>query len=258
MYGWRGRIGLIVPSSNTTLEPEMRAMSPRGVEVYATRVAFRSDEEGLREMGAHVRRASLELSSEGLSDVIVFGCTVGSLMEERADAISDAITAATGTPALTTAQAVLEALKALGVKRVAVATPYTRHINEIEAAAFRGYGVEVLAIRGYHEEASDSAFTNAMIGAVDEEETYRFARSVDCARAECLFLSCTNWRTVGILRDLEESCRKPVLSSNLCNMWLALRRLGLSYRTEELREKGWGGTLMNSLARSSSDLPSTP
>jgi maleate cis-trans isomerase len=225
-------------------------MCPRGVEVYATRIAFQSNEEGLRGMRTHVLRASLELSSEELSDVIVFGCTVGSFLEggHRGDAIGEEIAAATGTPAITTAQAVVEALRAVRVTRIAVATPYTRRINELEATALRDCGFEVVAIQGYHEDVPDSACTNRMIGEIHEEDTYRFARSVDREDAECLFLSCTNWRTLGILRDLEQSCRKPVVSSNLCNMWLALRRLGVSHREDELHGTGWGGTLMRSLA----------
>jgi maleate isomerase len=124
MFGWRGRIGLIVPSSNSTFEPEMKAMCPAGVEVYATRVAFTADEQGLRGMRQHVRRASRDLAAEGLSNIIVFGCTVGSMIEGKGydEKICAEITAETGIPAIATTTAVIAALQALGTSRVAVAT----------------------------------------------------------------------------------------------------------------------------------------
>jgi maleate isomerase len=251
MFGWRGRIGLIVPSSNTTLEPEMKAMCPEGVEVYATRVMFKSDEQGLREMKQYVRRASLELSSEGLSDIIVFGCTVGSLLEGKGydEAICTEITSETGIPAITVTTAVLEALRTLNTSKVAVATPYTKRINDIEGAAFNSYDIEVVNIRGYYEEIADQDFTNMMIGALHDEDTYRFAKTVDREGADCLFISCTNLRTIGVIRLLEECIRKPVLSSNLCSMWLALRKLKISYQEKDLDSKGWNGTLMRSLVK---------
>jgi maleate isomerase len=249
-FGWRGRVGLIVPSSNSTLEPEMKAMCPSGVEIYATRVAFTADEQGLKDMRRHVRRAARDLASEGLSDIIVFGCTVGSMIEGQGydEQICAEITAETGLPAIATTTAVMAALHALGAVRVAVATPYTKRINEIEAKALRSYGVNVVRMKGYHEDVPDATFTNRMIGDLDEQDTYAFSRSVDCAEAQCLFISCTNFRTIGIIGRLERDLGKPVLSSNLCTAWLALERLHVGYRKDELAASGCDCRLFRTLA----------
>ena len=80
MYGERARIGLIVPSSNTVCEPEMVAMRPEGVATYATRILFEPTIKGLKAMRQDVGRATLELSSEGICDIIAFCCTVGSMI----------------------------------------------------------------------------------------------------------------------------------------------------------------------------------
>jgi len=249
MYGWRGRIGLIVPSSNTTLEPEMRALCPHGVEVYATRIAFTPDEPGLRGMRGEVRRAAQELTSEGISDLILFGCTVGSMIGGKGydEALCAEIAEETGTPAVATTTAVIAAIRSLGVSRIAVATPYTRRINEIEASALRSYGVEVVTIASCHEDVPDDRFRNRMIGELAEEQVYELGRSVDREEAEAIFLSCTNLRTLGILRCLEHDLGKPVLSSNLCNGWLAAQRLRATWRAEEIRNKGYDITLLRSL-----------
>ena len=249
MFGWRGRIGLIVPSSNSTFEPEMKALCPEGVEVYATRIAFTPDEQGLRDMRQHIARASRELAAEGLCDIIVFGCTVGSMMEGKGydEKICAEITAETGIAAITTTTAVIAALKVLGLTRVAVATPYTRRLNDIEEKALGSYGVQVTAIKGYHEHLADAELTNRMIGNLPEEDVYTFVRSVDHADAECLFISCTNMRTAGIIESLEEYSGKPVLSSNLCNAWFALNRLKLSYIKEGPLPNGYGSKLLKTL-----------
>jgi maleate isomerase len=237
MFGWRGRIGLIVPSSNSTFEPEMKAMCPAGVEVYATRVAFTADEQGLKGMRQHVRRASRDLAAEGLSNIIVFGCTVGSMIEGKGydEKICAEITA------------VIAALQALGTSRVAVATPYTKKINEIEVKALLSYGVEVVNMKGYHEHVPDARFTNKMIGDLGEQDAYAFSKSVNCDQAECLFISCTNFRTIGIIGRLERGLKKPVLSSNLCTAWLALKKLNLGYRKGELAVKGCDCRLLGTL-----------
>jgi len=249
MYGWRGRIGLIVPCSNSTFEPEMKAMCPEGVEVYATRIAFTPDEQGLREMRQHVGRASRELAAEGLCDLIVFGCTVGSMIEGKGydEKICGAIKAETGVPAIAATTAVIAALQALGVARIAVATPYTRRLNEIEAKALLSYGVQVVNIKGYHEDVADADLTNKMIGDLQEEDAFAFARSVDRDDAECLFISCTNFRTIGIIGRLEQALGKAVLSSNLCTAWFALKTLNLDYRRDEPRSRGFDSTLARTL-----------
>lgn len=249
MFGWRGRIGLIVPCSNSTFEPEMKAMCPEGVEIYATRIAFTPDVQGLRDMRQHVSRASRELAAEGLCGIIVFGCTVGSMIEGEGydEKICGEITAETGVPAIAATTAVIAALKALGVSRIAVATPYTRRINEIEEKALLSYGVQVVDIKGYHEDVADIHFTNKMIGDLHEEDAFAFARSVDREDAECVFISCTNFRTIGIIGRLEADLGKPVLSSNLCTAWFALKTLKLSYLRNEPRSRGFDSTLMRTL-----------
>ena len=86
-----------------------------------------------------------------------------------------------------------------------------------------------------------------MIGDLTEQEAYAFSRSVDCARAECLFISCTNFRTIGIIGRLEQELGKPVLSSNLCTAWLAQEALHL-HNGEDERAAGCDCVLFRTLA----------
>ena len=78
MYGDLGKIGLMVPSVNTVVEPEMELMVPDGINVYATRLRnSRTDVKDSKLMLSHVERAADELASAHM-DVIAFACTSSS------------------------------------------------------------------------------------------------------------------------------------------------------------------------------------
>jgi len=229
MYGYRARIGLMVPSSNTVCEPEVSRLCPEGVVTYATRILFKPTPSGLRKMKGHVERAASELSSERISSIIAFCCTVGSLME-RVDydkEIIDLIVKKTDTPAITTTTAVKAAFDVLKINRVAIATPYTREINQIEVQGLEKSGYGVTKIMGYHENISPETFKNEMIGRLPPQIAYELGLQVNGKENEAIFLSCTNFRTVEIIQRLEEETGKPVISSNQATLWYALRRLGI-------------------------------
>jgi len=229
MYGKRGRIGLIVPSSNTVCEPEMAALCPDGMETYSTRILFEPTIDGLKDMKNHVERASLELSSEGISNIIIFCCTVGSMIggANYDQEIIQLIEQKAKVPAITTTTGVRAALNALGVTRVAMATPYTREIDELEQNLIEDMGFEVPRIIGRHEDVDPAEFRNEMIGRLPPEEAYELGLEVSSPRDEAIFISCTNFRAIEIIQRLEEKTGKPVISSNQAAMWYALRKLGI-------------------------------
>ena len=135
MYcGWRARIGLIMPGNGTNPEYEFHKYAPEGVTVMTQRVLFeRVDPEGLREMGGRIDSAA-KLLATAHPDLVLFGCTSGSLIGGFGYDLEliKRMEGQCGAKALTTSSAVLMALKALGAKRVVVATPYVDRVNEIE------------------------------------------------------------------------------------------------------------------------------
>jgi len=181
MYGNRARIGLIVPSGNTVCEPEMATLCPEGVTHYATRILFEPTQKELREMKDHIERAVLELASENVSQIIVFCCTVGSLIGKLGydKEIIDLIEKKTNTPAITTATAVKAALDVLNIKKVAIGTPYTREINRFKEEGLEQSGYHVTMIMGYHEHISPETFKNEMIGRLLPEIAYEMGLQVN-------------------------------------------------------------------------------
>lgn len=228
MYGQRGRIGLIVPSSNTVCEQEMAAMCPAGVATYSTRILFEPTLKGLKDMQNDVERASRELSSEGICDIIAFCCTVGSMIggAEYDSDLVDLIEQKSRTKAITTTTAVKAALNALGVKRIAVATPYTREITQMENQLLQKMGYEVTTIISCHENVKPTEFNNDMIGCLGPESAYQLALKATGNQNEAIFISCTNFRAIENIQRLENETGKPVISSNQAAMWYALRRMG--------------------------------
>lgn len=222
MYGQNGRIGLLVPSVNTVVEPEFNRMIPEGVNVYAARMRnTRSDVEDSKAMLQHVARAADELGSAH-TDVIAFACTASSFVEgvEGEIELRDQIERASEAKAATTSGSVAGALRTLGVRRVAVATPYPDELNVLEKQFLEDEGIEVLTIAGM---GIVDAFS---IGKVTPQETYEFARRVWQDDADGMFISCTNLRTIDVLAQLEAELGVPVISSNLATCWGCLRALG--------------------------------
>lgn len=242
MYGWRGRIGLINSANNTVLEPEFAAILPEGVNSYCTRIAFRPTISGLKAMINHVEEAAGLLSSEGICDLIVFGCTMGSMIggvgyDKELISIIERVAKV---PAITITTAVLAAFEALGVRRIAIATPYTKDIGETQRTVLTDSGYQVTEIKNYHEDVPPEEFTNEMIGRLSPAITYRLARAVDNNRAQAIFITCANFRANEIIDLLEQDTGKPVITSNQASAWLALRRMGIRDSI-----KGFGRLLEN-------------
>ncbi len=237
MYGWRARLGLIVPSSNTTMEEEFRKLLPEGISLHVTRVGLRKvNVRELLEMEKHVREAAKLLGDAGV-DLIAYGCTTGSLVGGLGYdlRIAKGIEEVSGVKAITTASAVLDALKQLSVKKVAIATPYIDEVNEKEREFLEANGFQVVNMRGLQIEE------NLEIGRQPPEIAYRLAKDVDRPEAEAVFISCTNFRTIEIIAALENDLGKPVFSSNTATLWASLRSLGIRERLSGL------GSLLESL-----------
>jgi maleate isomerase len=227
MYGWRSRIGLIIPSDNTAMESEFnKILYPvEGVSVLATRIFLEElSHESLLEMREGVKRAARELETAEV-DVIAYGCTSGSFIEglnfDR-EIISE-IEEETGITATTTSTAVVQALTALRVKKIAVGTPYPDDVNEKEKEFFEDSGFEVTHIAGL------AITPDVDIGKQEPYVAYNLGKAVDTDDAECIFLSCTDFRTIDMIDALEKRLKKPVISSNQASLWhvMTLQNLGI-------------------------------
>lgn len=224
-YGWKARIGLIVPSTNTINEPEFWRMAPEGVGVFTARAMLqgRATPESYFEMAKAVSGAADQLATAEV-DIVAYGCTSGSFVCPMEELIDD-MQIRTGRPALAAAGAVVAALRALGARRVALATPYIDFVNQREREFLQEHGFEVVSL-----EALDLGHTQEErrgIGRVPPEAIDRLARLADRPEADVVFISCTNLASLGVVERLEAELGKPVITSNQACFWACLRRLGL-------------------------------
>jgi maleate isomerase len=232
MYGWRGRLGLIVPSSNSTNEPEFARWLPDGVSLHTARMRLEDvDAESLGAMADEIERCADLLATADV-DAVAYGCTTGSLVhgpgydeeiEGRIEAVADA-------PAVATAASVKRAFAALGLERLAITTPYVEDLNDRETDFLTDAGYEVVAMDGL------GIGDNTGIGAQTPETTYRRARALPTADADGVFVSCTNYRTFDVVSRLEADLGLPVVTSNQATLWDALRTLGVA--TDEIADLG--------------------
>jgi maleate cis-trans isomerase len=116
---------------------------------------------------------------------------------------------------------VAAALRHLGVKRVALGTPYGDEITLKGRAHLQEHGFEVVS-HGRLENVTD-------IYEETPERAYQLGRTVDRASAQAVFLSGTGMPTIPILETLEQDLGKPVISANSAMMWHALRLAGVRH-----------------------------
>jgi maleate cis-trans isomerase len=224
-YGYRGKIGLIVPSTNTVNEPEFNMMAPRGVSVHAGRIMLlgKATHESYYKMADDTERAAAELATAEV-DVIAWGCTSGSVIVPHTT-LEERIVSVSGIPAVTTMGSVLEALRALGAKRIALGTPYLDFVNQAEIKYLEEAGFPVASMYGL--QLGDTQEERRGIGRVPPESLFRLVRHIDRPDVDTIFLSCTNLATVEMIEELEEEVGKPVITSNLATFWHSLRVMGL-------------------------------
>lgn len=220
----RARIGLLIPSVNVVMESDFRRFLPAGLQAHAHRV-YRRSLHSTMESENQMLTDSVEAAkalAHTRADVIVFGCTAATILEGAGGdrVIGQRLTDAAGVPTVTTATAVVDALRHVDARRIAVLTPYRDEINETEREFLEASGFEVTQITGMQ------ILESLRIPQVHPGQIYRFAREVLKAPCEAVFISCTNFRAWEALPYLEEDLAVPVITSNQASCWAALRFLG--------------------------------
>lgn len=227
-YGWRRRLGMILPSGNVAAEPQFAAMLPEGVGLHTTRLKLTgSSDQELLGMAEHVEDAASLLADAGV-DLILFHCTAVSTWNPEMDAkLLDRITAVSGgVPATATSRALVAALEALQAKRIVLVSPYIDAINDRECAFLASHGVGVLSAAGLDIELAQDMIS------VEPEQWYRLVRSKANSEADAYFISCTAVRSLEAVDMLEHDLERPVITSNTVAVWHSLRQLGIRDRIE--------------------------
>jgi maleate isomerase len=219
MANWERKLGLIVPSCNTVMEYEVQRMAGGAMSVHTSRIPHTADtEENLLWLGTQAPGAATLLSHANV-DVICYGCAAGGFLKGPVEdrALGAKIEEATGIPVAISSSAVADALRALGAARVSLASPYAPWLNERLRQYLTAAGFEVMAMQGLDTQ-NHSAVTTQRIEALITE--------VDGPDAQAIFVSCSNFPTLGIIESMERKLGKPIVASNQASMWKMLRLMG--------------------------------
>jgi maleate isomerase len=227
MTGWRARIGFLVPPGNPTVEPEMIELAPAGVSVHFTRMsasgstgAHAGQDERTREQIASLddtTRLMAMISPQVI--VIAHTATSYTLGREGEAALMGRLEGTSGTRFVTAFGGVVEALRFLGVQRVAYATPYDQELTERGRGHLASHGFDVVGMARLEGVRNICEETPA--------RAYAVGRQADRRDAEAVFLSGTGMPTLSIIQALEDDLGKPVISAASAMMWHALRVAGV-------------------------------
>jgi len=225
----RRRIGVMVPSTNTTCEADFTMVVPRGVTVHGQRLWMTNDANGddaYKRMNGEIGTGARYLATARV-DVIAYGCTTGSFYKGPGwdREMLELISREAGVPAVATTPSVVDALRALGARRISVATPYPDWNNQRLRAYLEAQGFEVLNVEG---EPVAAAAGNQGINDQSPESVVEFAARACRPDADALLCSCTAWRAVEAVDALERRTGKPVVTSNQATIWASLRALGFA------------------------------
>lgn len=217
-------IGVVVPH-DMALDAELWRWTPPQVSLHLTRTAWTPLPVGV-DMALALGEAELVAPSiRDLSAIspqlYVYGCTSGSFVRGRTGEreLVAAMIQAGAPDALTTSGALLEALLHLGVRRLAVATPYDEALTELLADFLIDAGdLEVVA--------SSQLGLDHDVWKVPYPVVADLIVQADRPDADAVVVSCTNLATYDVIADLERELGKPVVTANQATIWAALRRIG--------------------------------
>ncbi len=219
--GVRLSVGMLLPSGNVVAERQVQAMLAPGVVVHTTRLPLRGSSDAELSAMLDTLEDAARLLADARVDVVAFNCTAVSTFRPALEGeIAGRIEAATGTRAITTAEALVMALRRLGARRIALVTPYIEAVTAREGAYLSHHGFEVV------REASYGIDLNWDMGKEPPETWLAFAAD-NRAEADACVLSCTAIHSASVIDAIEAAIGQPVVTSNQAIMWAVQRACGI-------------------------------
>ncbi|RAX44605.1 Asp/Glu racemase [Arthrobacter sp. AQ5-06] len=229
---------MIVPSSNTCLEPQSyRILGERDdVTIHFTRIPVTRialDNSSDKQFDAVVMRSAAELLATADVDVFAWNGTSGSWLGADHDRqLVEGITDATGIPATTSTLAYMEAFRSFGTERIGLFTPYTADVNEAIIRSYEQDGIKTIDNRFLG--LSD----NESFGRVTVDEMRPGSLELAASKPDALIYLCTNLYGANIAAEIEAGTGVPVLDSVAVTLWHCLKMAGVP-----LLDPRWGRLL---------------
>lgn len=214
--------GVLIPSTNTTCEIEFCRL-PADLQVHIGRLGKDGKTPFSPSLDADVAYQA-KMLGDARVEVIALAQTSASLFKDDYDEVTvKRMTDASGIPSMTSAQAIGRALKALGVKRIAMATPYSDEVIGLAKRYYeKRYGMTTVAAQSLG--ATDSYAIGKMDASVAEAALAR----VNTPEAEALVVPGGNFPTMDRIAAWEKTFGKPVVTTNQATVWAVMRAMGVT------------------------------
>ena len=217
VYGKLGRLGVIHPATGTTQMTELRRYLHEDVTVYSVPAPFRRvTKNGLEEMDRKVLEITAYFREFFPVDYVYFGCTSGSFIGGTGydqHMCRQLLEKTSARGSCTTTTAVLDALRAVGAKKITMCTPYPDDVNLHEKIYFETEGFEILSLAGLQKEDPRT------IPETELGEIYELVMGSMAPGSDTLFISCTGLPALPLVPVLEKELGIPVITSNLAGIW---------------------------------------
>lgn len=222
-YGDDRAIGVVVLSTDETLEPELRQITAKShANLYHSRIPFDKvvTPETLARMEQDLPQSLSLFPEKADFQAIGYGCTSGATVigsEKIANIVqADFPNAATTDPI----SAVMAACRALGVTRLGMLTPYREDVSHAMRNLLENNGITITSFGSFDEEEDHK------VARISENSTLDGLQKVGSGDCQAVFASCTNLRSFNIIERAEAALNKPVISSNSAFAWHLHRLAG--------------------------------
>jgi len=214
--------GVLIPSTNTTVEIEYGRLLPEDYQAHVGRLKSQGGTPFAPSIDAEIDYQARLLGTARV-EVVALAQTSASLFADDYDAtMVRRMREAAGVPALTSAEAVGQAIRALGATRIAIASPYSptvigraKHYYETK------FGLDVLGLHSF--DAADAY----MIGKLGPEHARDAFRRIDRPEVEALLVPGGNFPTMRFVAEWEAAFGKPVITTNQAALWAMFRVMGV-------------------------------
>lgn len=220
------RLGVILPSVNTVVEPWFSRVVPDFVAVHATRMLLASpvNKETLARMDHEEGVAAAQRLASCRPHAIAYGCTASSIVQgpNYDRELKTRLEGITGVPCFTAVGAIEEALFAVHARRICVASPYTDAIDHAERAFFEALGFDIMGT------ANLGIADGFALASPTREDMLTLGRRAWRDGADALLVSCLNMHSQYVVEALEIELGRPVITSTTATLWKLMRAAGLA------------------------------
>ena len=226
MYGWRGKIGYVSPAIFDTGSLEYYQILPDGILITPVNLQIQNlvDEEFAKAL-SRLDEAVKTLHYEEVHVIIVAGTPVIAKLGFEADKeIIRRVEMLTGKPASTGPTAEIEAMRSLGMKRIAMVSPFSEALNQHQKAYFEYHGFDVTVVKGLNivknADLTKQPYYRSYILAKDAFQEAK-------GRIDGILIRCPRWPTVRNIAPLERDLGVPVVTAPQAVVWKALTMLNV-------------------------------